>query len=172
MMAEAYERRIFANMSGQEIVATLATFLAEPPKGDQFAAEIHCSAAVAAAYGQIEDIRERFMILESVPTAEGYRQQSGRYDEGAKAPEAYWHVGADYVDLVYDWLQGTAARTICETYGCYEANFTKVILKASNLVEELVAVATLNADTQLLEKLKDVCLVRDIVVPDSLYLRL
>ena len=54
----------------------------------------------------------------------------------------------------------------------YEANFTKVILKASNLVEELTAIATLRTDVELLEKLKDVRLVRDIVVPDSLYLRL
>ncbi len=154
-MAEAYDRRIFAGLNGQEIVALLATFLAEPPKGDQFAAEIHCSAAVAAAYGQIADIRERFMVLESVPTS-----------------EEYWHVGADYVDMVYDWLSGAPASDICESYACYEANFTKIILKASNLVEELVAVATLNADTQLLEKLKDIRLVRDIVVPDSLYLRL
>jgi superfamily II RNA helicase len=155
MMAEAYGHRIFADLNGQEIVALLATFLAEPPKGDQFAAEIHCSAAVSTAYARIADIRERFMILESTLTE-----------------EAYWHVGADYVDLVYDWLAGTSAKEICESYCCYEANFTKIILKASNLVEEVTAIATLAADTQLLEKLQGICLVRDIVVPDSLYLRL
>jgi superfamily II RNA helicase len=68
----------------------------------------------------------------------------------------------------------TQSKNICESYGCYEANFTKIILKASNLVEELVAVATLATDTQLLEVLvpAGASLIRDIVVPDSLYLRL
>jgi superfamily II RNA helicase len=155
LMAEAIDSGVFQGLSTNEIVALIATFLAEAPKGDHFAAEIHCSVAVATAYARIADIRERFMILESAPTS-----------------EEYWHIGADYVDLVYDWLAGTSAKEICESYGCYEANFTKVILKASNLVEELTAIATLRTDVELLEKLKDVRLVRDIVVPDSLYLRL
>ena len=46
------------------------------------------------------------------------------------------------------------------------------MLKLSNIVEELTALATFTTDVALLEKLAAVQLVRDIAVPDSLYLRI
>jgi superfamily II RNA helicase len=78
------------------------------------------------------------------------------------------------IDLVADWLAGVSAKEICESYGIFEGNLTKLVLKASNLLEELVALATLKKDTALLNKLHDLPknLVHGIATPDSLYLRL
>lgn len=158
LMAEAYSRRLFSNLTGKEVVALLAVFVAEQKKADDGAAEIHSSAPVAAAYKGLLAIRDQFVDWERLHPS----------------PEDYWYVAADYVDMVHEWLDGAPARELCDAYACYEANFTKVILKVSNLVEELVAVATLASDTKLLECLvpAGADLVRDIVVPDSLYLRL
>ena len=63
---------------------------------------------------------------------------------------------------------------ICTTYGLFEGNFVRVILRLASLVEEWTSVATLLEDVKLLEKLEGVraLLVKDAVVPDSLYLHL
>ncbi len=157
LMVSLYESGAFADLTGQEIVAALAAFLPEKKRPDELPSTITCSAAVAKVYDTLIVEQQKFMELEAdVLNAE------------------YWYVGADYCDLIYHWIDGVPAKELCEGFACYEANLTKVILKASNLVEELVAVATLRSDTKLLERLTTVssALIRDIAVPDSLYLRL
>ena len=78
------------------------------------------------------------------------------------------------IDVIYHWIDGAPAKELCEGYGLYEGNLTKTILKLSNLYEELTVLATLNSDVGLLERLKPMAslIVRDIAVPDSLYLRI
>jgi superfamily II RNA helicase len=161
MMMELYESGALTELSGQEILALLGAFLAEQQKGDDVPIEIYCSGAVAAAYKQLEGVRERLVADESaiVTTA---------------TDVDYWFIGREYVDLIYGWLDGQMAKDLCATYGCYEANLTKAVLKASNLLDELEAVATLRSEVGLLEKIVPMrpLLVRDIAQPDSLYLRL
>ena len=50
----------------------------------------------------------------------------------------------------------------------------RAVLRVANMVDEWTAVATLAEDLETLEKLHDVKprLIRDILVPDSLYLHL
>ncbi len=160
MMMELYESGAFAALSGQEIIALMAAFLAEQ-KGDEAPIDIYCSSSVAAVYKQLEGIRDRLVSAETeiVTTA---------------TDVDYWFVGKEYVDLIYGWLDGQMPKDLCATYGCYEANLTKAILKASNLLDELEAIATLRSDVGLLEKIVPMrpLLVRDIAQPDSLYLRL
>lgn len=157
LMVNLYESGAFADLTGQEIVSVLAAFLAEKQRPDELPATVTCSTAVAKAFDTLIVEQQRLMDLE------------------ADAINAcYWYVGADYCDLIYHWLDGVSARELCEGYACYEANLTKAILKASNLLEELTAVATLRVNVPLLEKLAPIGtnLIRDIAVPDSLYLRL
>ena len=53
----------------------------------------------------------------------------------------------------------------------YEGEFVKGILKLSSLLEEWKHLASLAEDNEMLDKLKDLQLIREIAVPDSLYLR-
>ena len=53
-----------------------------------------------------------------------------------------------------------------------EGSFVRNVLKLSNLLEEWRNLATIMQDTDMIEKLKDVQIIREVVVPDSLYLRI
>jgi superfamily II RNA helicase len=160
MMMELYDSGAFAALSGQEIIALMGVFLAEQ-KGDEMPIDIYCSTSVASVYKQLEGIRDRLVAAEAstVTTATDID---------------YWFIGKEYVDLIYGWLDGQMPKDLCTTYGCYEANLTKAILKASNLLDELEAIATLRSDVELLERVVPMrpLLVRDIAQPDSLYLRI
>ena len=161
LMMELYESGAFKALSGQEILVLLGAFLAEQQKGDEVPIEIYCSPAVAAAYKQLEGLKERLVSEEAATVT-------------TATDVDYWFIGKEYIDLIYGWLDGQMAKDLCATYGCYEANLTKAVLKASNLLDELEAVATLRSDVELLEKIVPMrpLLVRDIAQPDSLYLRL
>ncbi len=160
MMMELYESGALTGLSGQEILALMAAFLAED-RGDEVPIDIYCSGAVASAYKQLECVKGRLISAEAELVT-------------AATDVDYWFIGKEYVDLIYGWLDGQVAKDLCTTYGCYEANLTKAILKASNLLDELEAVATLRSDVELLDKIVPMrpLLVRDIAQPDSLYLRL
>lgn len=77
-------------------------------------------------------------------------------------------------DPLYDWLDEKDFGVICQTYDLDAGSFGKTILKVANIVEEWTTLATFCTDVEMLETLRGVKerLVRGIVIPDSLYLRL
>jgi superfamily II RNA helicase len=77
-------------------------------------------------------------------------------------------------DAIYDWVAGCDFGAICQEYGMDAGTLMKIILKVANILEEWTTLATFSEDLEMLEKLRGVKenLVRGIVVPDSLYLRL
>lgn len=156
LMPELYYSGALSALSGQEILSLLAAFLAERQK-EECEAPVECSAAVAAAYKALCTMRETLMATEGDPTNDDY-----------------WYISSNMIDLIYQWIDGAPAKELCEAYGLYEGNLTKSVLKLSNLYEELTVLATLNSDVDLLEKLKPLAplIVRDIAIPDSLYLRI
>jgi superfamily II RNA helicase len=56
----------------------------------------------------------------------------------------------------------------------FDGNLVRSMLKVSNLVEELKTLAVMSEDVELLDKLQYLQpkIVRDVAVPDSLYLKL
>jgi len=75
---------------------------------------------------------------------------------------------------VYRWMQGEEMSILCAQYELYEGNFMKAILKVANIVDEWVTMATYTKNLEILETLREFRteLVRGLVIPDSLYLRL
>jgi superfamily II RNA helicase len=71
-------------------------------------------------------------------------------------------------------LDGESLTSICQYYELFEGNFVRAVLRIANMVDEVIAVATLSEDLQTLEKLNCIKpkLIRDILIPDSLYLHL
>lgn len=159
LMTEAYNRGIFDSLNAKECLALLGAFLTER-ETDDLPPAIECADTVADAYQRLTAIRDDL--------------QSAEAAAGVAADADYWHISTEAVDVVYFWLNGISVKEICEAVGIYEGNFTKLILKAANLLDELVALATLAKNTELLNKLHGLQgeLVRGVVVPDSLYLRL
>jgi superfamily II RNA helicase len=94
--------------------------------------------------------------------------------EGLHSPTGYWGLSLTWVDPIWRWIQGDSAAAICNEYGLFEGNFVRAVLRVANMVDEWTSVATLAQDLETLEKLQDVKqkLIREILVPDSLYLHL
>jgi superfamily II RNA helicase len=79
-----------------------------------------------------------------------------------------------WVDTAIRWIRGEEAGSICSDYQIYEGNFIRAMLKLANLADEWTTMATASSDIEQLELLRDIRqkIVRGIVVPDSLYLRI
>jgi superfamily II RNA helicase len=72
---------------------------------------------------------------------------------------------------IYEWAKGEKSlNQLCAEYELYEGNFVKAILKVQSILQEWTTLATYKQDLEMLEILRDFTLVRDVVVPASLYL--
>jgi superfamily II RNA helicase len=94
--------------------------------------------------------------------------------ENPKSQPEYWTIYNYWPEIVYRWMGGEEMGVLCAQYEVYEGNFMKAILKTGNIVDEWVTLATITKKLEVLETLREirVDLVRGLVVPDSLYLRL
>lgn len=134
-------------------------------------------------------LRDAFQVLE---TARAEFMMSER-EHGLLVNADYWCIHTTMIEPLMEWVTveigGSAVEiggsavaaeesvhisSLCANYGIFEGNFVRAVLKTANVLDELVAVATLESATALLEKLEGARarLVRDVVVPDSLYLHL
>jgi superfamily II RNA helicase len=118
-----------------------------------------------------------------------------------ESPETYWSLTTLWVQVGHEWVssyatnpegvssyatnpegvssyatnpEGAEAAHLASKYELYEGNLMKGLLKLANIVNEWIAIATLKSDVDMLETMKDAqsALIRDIVQPESLYLRL
>jgi superfamily II RNA helicase len=94
--------------------------------------------------------------------------------ENPKSQPEYWTVHNYWPEIVYRWMAGDEMAVLCSEYEVYEGNFMKAILKTANIVDEWITLATITKNLEVLETLREIRpdLVRGLVVPDSLYLRL
>lgn len=83
-------------------------------------------------------------------------------------PLFYWS------DFMFEWMQGADLGELCQRYEIDVGTAVRAILKLANIAEEWTILATMCTDLPMLETMKGIkeVLVRGIVVPDSLYLRL
>lgn len=90
------------------------------------------------------------------------------------SPSSYWTTTTDWMSPILEWMEGGDFGAICETYGLDAGTFQRTILKIANIVEEWTNLARYCDDIPILEKMKGVpeILVRSIVKPDSLYVRM
>ena len=94
-----------------------------------------------------------------------------RSQEITKSPEDYWEVSSFWMEPIYAWAKGNMSLSvICTEFELYEGNFVKAILKVQAILQEWTTLATYKQDLEMLELLRDFTLVRDVVVPASLYL--
>jgi superfamily II RNA helicase len=92
--------------------------------------------------------------------------------EELKSDFSYWDLTNYWVDPVRMWIAGEEFP--CEEYGIEHGNFVRAMLKLANIVDEWTNMATIMQDVEMIEKMKGARnkIVRGIVVPDSLYLRI
>jgi superfamily II RNA helicase len=161
LCTEFFGRTLHKDLTGEELVATLACFMEEKDKDDgPTLQDLAVPKTVKDALTSIGGITEECMGLEDA--------------EGLHSPTGYWSLSLTWVEPIWRWIQGDSAAAICNVYGLFEGNFVRAVLRVANMVDEWTSVATLAQDLETLEKLQDVKqkLIREILVPDSLYLHL
>jgi superfamily II RNA helicase len=94
------------------------------------------------------------------------------YEYIPSAGKEYWQLEYTWSEIGYRWCAGEAVDVLCGEYGIYEGNLMRGIMKMSNMLEELKSLATLSTNVELLNKLDEIKLIRDVAIPDSLYLKL
>jgi superfamily II RNA helicase len=94
--------------------------------------------------------------------------------EGGCVDYRYWSMSYEWVEPISKWLQGMSLSEICGIHGLFEGNLQRAILKLANLAEEWMALATLTQRVEVLRVWESArtLILRDIVIAESLYLRL
>jgi superfamily II RNA helicase len=159
--SEFFTRGFHKNLSGSEILSILACFMEEKEtESSPTLDELQVSKPVYEALCKIQGILEDMMNCESK-----HRLYS---------PNEYWSLTTTWIEPIQRWLDGENMGALCGEYGIFEGNFVRAVLRVANMVDEWIAIATLSEDLETLEKLSQIKpnLVRDIIVPDSLYLHI
>jgi len=161
LCAEFFTLGYHKPLSGIDLLVVLASMIEEKATdATPSVAELRISDEARTALQQLDTIVQTFQTCEDV-----YKQYSR---------ESYWTLCTTWIEPVQRWVDGDSASTICTDYGLFEGNFVRAVLRISNMVDEWIAVGTYTGDVDLLDKLSIVRnkLVKDFLVPDSLYLHL
>ena len=156
LVAQTYQRGLLKSLTAEEILTVLMSFTEESGKEMPSVNSLDVPRPVIDALWSIYRVSEENQRLET-----------------ARPPrDSYWELNTSWVEPVWRWLQGASVQELCTDYDCYEGNLLRILSKLVNLLEEWRSLATLCNDTEMLEKMRDVVVMRDFTPGDSLYLRL
>jgi superfamily II RNA helicase len=161
LCAEFFSLGYHKPLSGNDLIILLACLIEEKPTETTTSlANLRISEEVRTALQQLDTLVQTFQTCEDV-----YKQYS---------KEPYWTLYTTWIEPIQRWLDGESASSICSDCGLFEGNFVRAVLRISNMVDEWIAVGSYMSDIDLLEKLNAVrgLLVKDFIVPDSLYLHI
>ena len=160
LLSYLYDSELLKGASLEEIVATLATFVADREALEK-----------GGRLGGLSAV-----VVDTTATVADWAQECLATDDacGVLSPPDYWSTATLWVDIAHQWLRGITAGEICYRYELMEGNLMKGLLKVNNIVREWKALATIRADVDMLATLTDVesRLLHGVAVPESLYLRL
>jgi superfamily II RNA helicase len=158
LMTELYVEQLLHHLSGDELVCVLAAFQEKKDTEEQ-PTDLQVSSNVLHALNRIKDMTRSFREIEEKV---GY------------PVEGYWNTSTAMVEPIRRWMEGEHASVICAEYSIFEGNFIRSVLKIANMLDEWLAMATYCQHTDQIEKITEVKsrLIRDVIVSDSLYLRL
>jgi len=158
VLSHLYELKVFQNLTQQDLLIVLSSMLQVEEKEKTLLSSLYIDETIKNVF--IEG--ERF--CKKIETAE-YTQ---------KISFKPWQLNYEYVTLLQELFKGESVGTICINFEIMEGNLTRFLLKLLNIVDEVKNIATLNNDTQLLEKLEDMRAYDfyKIAIPESLYLHL
>ena len=161
VLAEFIMSGAHKSLTGEELVTVLACFIEESDtENAPTLNQLKVPETVRHAFHQIDGIVKQFQSLED-------KHQTA-------SPNDYWLLSTNWIEPIQRWIRGESAGQICADYGLFEGNFVRTVLRVNNMLDECTALCTLLSDVDTLEKLSQIAptLVRDLVAPDSLYLRL
>ncbi len=145
-----------------ELLTILAIFLGDSPSEDAPPiSELSVKGSVRAELARIADDARL-----------GYEREKAH---GLPDDLDFWTLTTEWVEPVAAWVGGeTMLPAVATEFGIFEGNLQRALMKLMGLVEEFRAMATLRADIGWLGLLEGAQMVvlRDVVVAESLYLRI
>lgn len=160
LMTELYVEGTLHSLSGDDLVCALSCFHEKKDTEEHPSlSELCVSAAVRTALETIQAMAHQFEDIE---------HRLGAPKEG------YWTLSTQMVEPMRRWMEGEHASVICAEYQLFEGNFIRSVLKIANMLDEWMSMATYCQHTEQIEKITEVRsrILRDVIVSDSLYLRL
>ena len=160
LMTELYVDCTLHDLSGDELVGVLAAFQERKDTEEQPSlSDLRVSTKVRHALEMMGYMANYFKELE---------QRVGYPMEG------YWNMSTLMVEPMLRWMEGEHSSVLCAEYGIFEGNFIRAVMKIANMLDEWLSLATYCQHTEQVKKIMEVRsrIVRDVVVSDSLYLRL
>lgn len=160
LMTELYTKEICHQLSGPELVCVLACFQErKDTEENPGLSEINVTPQVKSVIQQLEQFTLKYKTLENKV---GYPIQG------------YWDTSTKMMEPMRRWMEGEHASVICSEYDLFEGNFIRSVMKIANMLDEWLSMAMYCQHTEQIEKITEVRtnLIRDLVVSDSLYLRL
>lgn len=64
-----------------------------------------------------------------------------------------WACSTQWIEPMRDWWQGSSSAEICQTYGFFEGNFYRSLLKLINLINEVLSMATYCEKVELVDQM-------------------
>lgn len=149
-----------------ELLTVLAVFLGELGNSDDVAKNKHPSDLNVSAA-----VRDELLRIGDDARI-GCKRESA---VGLVAEVDYWTLSTEWVEPIGAWVVGAdILPVVAAEFEIFEGNLQKALMKLMGLVDEFRALATLAGDTGWLEVLEgaQAVVLRDVVVAESLYLRL
>lgn len=164
LLAKLYLSGKLATATLQEIVGTLGAFIMDREAEEK---TVHPRSLP-------NNITQ--MVKDTLMTIDGWGVEGNAIDKkaGVESPDGYWSLTTLWVQIGTEWCEGVDAAHLSSKYEIYEGNLMKGLLKLNSIVQEWVTIATLRADVDMLNTMKDTqtTILRDIAQPESLYLKL
>jgi superfamily II RNA helicase len=148
-------------LTGEEIACVLAGFLREGGGDEESAPAIDDCGLRSEVIAVFDWIDEQARVMQK--------------DEDRRriySPLGFWSLSSLWVAIVSEWIRGAGLSEIASTFGIFEGNIQRGLLRVANLLEEWAAVAEIRSDLATLEKIRALRFLRGEIIVDSLYLRL
>lgn len=162
LMAKLYTSQRLKGATVEEIVGVLASLVVDREAQEKSTEPTHLSLSP--------------LVCETLLKMDDWSQIGVGIDQDClvASPQSFWCLTTMWADIVTKWLGGISAPELCAEYEVFPGNFMRGLLKVNNVVQEWISICTLHADVEQLATLDGIQerLMRDIVIPESLYLRL
>lgn len=164
LMARLYESNLLHEATEEEIVGILGCFITEKEALER-------STHPNSLPSSISPLVKSTLLAINGWTQEGLATET-KY--GIESPPEYWCLSTLWVEIGTEWINGADAGELAVRYELYEGNLTRGLLKLTSLLNEWISLATIKADVDMLHRLRETPskMLRDVVLPESLYLRL
>ena len=163
LMTELFLSRRAHALAPESLAALLSVFL------EDFEKEVYLKPS------DLDVPAEILPVLEFL-NDEATRLGDLEYKCGAAISDTAWNLSLQWTEAIYRWITDPDVQigTLCRDYGVFEGNFVRGLLKLANLLDEWQSVATYCEHADQIEKITALKprLIRDLVVPKSLYMKL